>query len=97
MSIKQEEVLKVAKLARINLTEDESQKIGQELNDILQIMDVLGEIDTSNVSLEENLRPCKEVKMRKDIVTDGGKTSEILANAPETEFNYFFKVPKMIG
>jgi aspartyl-tRNA(Asn)/glutamyl-tRNA(Gln) amidotransferase subunit C len=91
MAIDREQLLHVAGLARLELREDEVERLEAQLNDILAAVSKVSELDLSdvpptshpldvvNVWEEDVPRPCLTVE-------------EALANAPEREGN-FFKVP----
>lgn len=49
MALSKEELLKIAKLAKISINENEIEKFKTELNDILKYIDMLNEVDTENV------------------------------------------------
>ena len=87
---------KVAKLARIELSEQERQDIGQELDGIMKWIDMLQEGDMEGVKpftdVEHEGRSMVEVP---DGVRDGGKVDEVLANAPEKAHG-MFAVPKVV-
>ena len=88
MSVDLATVKRVARLARIAVTDEEAVKMEGELNTILGFVDQLNEVDVSGVMP-------MDMKKRPDIVTDGGKAADIVANAPATEENYFL-VPKVV-
>ncbi len=94
MSMDQETVKKVARLARIRLTEEELSRMGPQLNGILSWIDQLNEVDTDNV---QPLRAVHDLQqdLRKDEITDGGVPEKVLANAPE-ETQKYFVVPKIV-
>lgn len=94
MSVDLATVKRVAKLARIAVTEEEAAKMEGELNTILGFVEQLDEIDVSGVEPMTSVTPM-EMKKRVDEVTDGDKAADIVANAPETEDN-FFLVPKVV-
>ena len=87
---------KVAKLARINLSERECQSIGQELDGIMKWVDMLREVDIEGVNpytdVEHEGRSMVEVA---DEVRDGDKVESVLANAPEKAHG-MFAVPKVV-
>jgi aspartyl-tRNA(Asn)/glutamyl-tRNA(Gln) amidotransferase subunit C len=87
-------VKRVARLARIAVTEEEAGRMTGELNTILGFVEQLGEVDVSGVEPMTSVIPM-EMKKREDRVTDGGKAADIVANAPATEDN-FFLVPKVV-
>lgn len=94
MSVDTETVLRIASLARIAMSEEEAERLKPELNNILGWVEQLGEVDTSGV---EPLAVVIEnhTRLREDIVTDGDRRDEVLANAPMAEHG-FFAVPKVI-
>ncbi len=65
-----------------------------ELSNILGWIEQLQEVDVSGVAPMTAVIP-NELRLRDDVVTDGGRQSEILANAPAAEHG-FFAVPKVI-
>ena len=94
MSVDINQVRHIAKLARIAMSEDELERLLPELNNILGWIEQLGEVDTDGVEpltavIEQKLR------LRDDVVTDGGIRPAVLANAPQAEHG-FFTVPKVI-
>ncbi|MBC7310999.1 MAG: Asp-tRNA(Asn)/Glu-tRNA(Gln) amidotransferase subunit GatC [Rhizobium sp.] len=94
MSVDLKTVKRVAHLARIALSEDEAERMMGELNGILGFVEQLSEVDVSGVEPMTSVTPMA-MKKRQDIVTDGGKADDIVANAPETDRN-FFLVPKVV-
>ncbi len=94
MSVDIDIVKRVARLARIAVTEEEAGRMTGELNTILGFVEQLGEVDVSGVEPMTSVIPM-EMKKREDRVTDGGKAADIVANAPATEDN-FFLVPKVV-
>jgi len=88
------EVEHVAKLARLNLSEDEKIKFADQLGKLLDYFNQLKEVDTQNV--EPMAHPVQAVNVvREDIITESCSRQEILKNAPQEEDGYF-KVPKII-
>ncbi len=94
MSVDKATVARIARLARINVTEDRQEQLVGELNAILDWIAELDEVDTSAVeplaSVTGHGLPC-----RSDEVTDGNRVDEVLANVPETAGG-FFVVPKVV-
>lgn len=95
MALTREEVLKVAKLARLEFNNDEIEKYQTELNEILNYIDMLNELDT------ENTKPLSQVNndtnnLRKDEVKPSLSVKEALKNAPE-EIDGTVVVPKVVG
>jgi len=94
MSVDTATVRRVARLARIKVTDDEAERMTNELNSILGFVEQLNEVDVAGV---EPMTSVVSVKMRRrpDVVTDGEDAVAITANAPLSEDN-FFMVPKVV-
>ncbi len=87
-------VLKVARLARIETSDAEAEKLVPQLSNIIGWIEQLGEVDTENVAPLANVVNI-ELPLRKDEVTDGDCADKVLANAPE-DTQGFFVVPKVV-
>jgi aspartyl-tRNA(Asn)/glutamyl-tRNA(Gln) amidotransferase subunit C len=91
MAISRDEVLHVARLARLALTDDELERLGRELNAILEAVGKVSELDLDEV--EPTSHPLALVNVWAE---DGPRPSlpleEALANAPE-RVGDFFRVP----
>ncbi len=94
MSVDLATVRRVARLARIAVTDEEAERMTGELNVILGFVEQLREVDVTGVEPMTSVMPM-EMKKRADAVTDGNKTADIVANAPAADEN-FFLVPKVI-
>jgi len=94
MSVDLQTVKRVARLARIAVSEEEAAAMTGKLNSILGFVEQLGEVDVTGVEPMTSVIPM-EMKKRADEVTDGNKAADIVANAPATEEN-FFLVPKVV-
>jgi aspartyl-tRNA(Asn)/glutamyl-tRNA(Gln) amidotransferase subunit C len=94
MKISSEEVAKVARLARLDLSQDKVDQYAAQLGDILGYMDKLSELDTASV--EPMYTPVDQVSvMREDVVRKDYTRADILKNAPETD-GAFFIVPRIV-
>lgn len=87
-------VRRIARLARIKITDEEAQSLQKELSGILNWVEQLNEVDTSNVEPMTRVVPIS-LKMREDEVTDGNIADDVLKNAPVSE-DHFFVVPKVV-
>lgn len=87
-------VKKVATLARIAVTDADLEKYTPQLDGMIKWVEQLAEVNTDNV---EPLASVVNIPLglRPDVVTDGGKQPDILANAPES-LEGFFVVPKVV-
>ena len=94
MSVDIATVKRVARLARIAVSEEDAERMTGELNTILGFVEQLNEVDVSGVEPMTSVIPM-EMKKRLDVVTDGGKAADIVANAPATTED-FFLVPKVV-
>ena len=94
MSVNEQQVRHVAKLARLALGEAEIARMVPELNQILDWVEQLAEVDTDGV---EPLTAVIDIptRLRDDVVNDGGIRDKILLNAPDAQHG-FFAVPKVI-
>jgi aspartyl-tRNA(Asn)/glutamyl-tRNA(Gln) amidotransferase subunit C len=94
MSVDKNTVRKVARLARIAVPEQRLEPMAKELNGILAWIEQLNEVDVEGVDAMTT-PVAMTLPMREDVVTDGGKQDEVLANAPKSE-DGFFVVPKVV-
>jgi aspartyl-tRNA(Asn)/glutamyl-tRNA(Gln) amidotransferase subunit C len=94
MSVDTATVKKVASLARIAISDSDAERLAPELNNILGWIEQLGEVDTASVEPMTAVIP-NQLRLRDDVVTDGGIRDDVLANAPLAEHG-FFTVPKVI-
>lgn len=88
------EVEHVARLARLELSEPEKERMRSQLDAILTYIDKLRGLDTAGVEPTSHAIPVLNV-MREDEVRPCVPAEEMLANAPEREGN-FFRVPRII-
>ena len=94
MSVDTATVRHIAKLARIAVTDGEVEALVPELNNILGWIEQLQEVDVTGVEPMTAVIP-NHLRLRADIVTDGGIREAVLKNAPVAEHG-FFAVPKVI-
>jgi aspartyl-tRNA(Asn)/glutamyl-tRNA(Gln) amidotransferase subunit C len=94
MSVDADTVRRVAHLARISVAEDEVEDLRGELNAILAFVEQLGKVNVEGVEPMTSVTPMA-MKMREDVVNDGGIADDIIANAPAHD-NHFFVVPKVV-
>ena len=94
MSVDAATVKRVAHLARIKVSDAEAEALRGELNGILTWVEQLNEVDVTGVEPMTSVLPM-QMRKRADVVTEGGKADDILANAPAREGSYF-AVPKVV-
>lgn len=94
MSLTQQDVARIAKLARIAVTEQEIDAVGQQLNTIFGLIEKMQAVNTDNV--EPMAHPQDQaLRLRPDAVTETDRRDAFLALAPQTESGLFL-VPKVI-
>jgi aspartyl-tRNA(Asn)/glutamyl-tRNA(Gln) amidotransferase subunit C len=94
MSIDQKIVRRIARLARIRLSDDDVPRLEGELNSILKWIEMLNEVDTASVEPMTSVVKMS-MKMRDDVVTDGYDPLAVTANAPDTD-DALYVVPKIV-
>jgi aspartyl-tRNA(Asn)/glutamyl-tRNA(Gln) amidotransferase subunit C len=94
MSVDRETVKRVARLARIAVSDAEAEALKAELNTILGFVEQLNEVDVTGVEPMTAV-VAMSMKQRQDAVTEGDQAAKIVANAPACE-DHFFVVPKVV-
>src|SRR5689334_4412458 len=94
MSVDKATVRRIAKLARIALPDERVEPMMAELNGILGWIEQLQAVDIEGVEPMTSV-VAQTLKMRDDVVSAGGDAAAIVANAPQSEDN-FFVVPKVV-
>jgi aspartyl-tRNA(Asn)/glutamyl-tRNA(Gln) amidotransferase subunit C len=94
LSVDSDTVRRIAHLARIRLEDDRIEPMREELNTILAFVEQLDEVDTQNVEPMTSVVATK-MRLRPDVVTDGGISEDVIANAPASE-DGFFMVPRVV-
>jgi len=90
MKLSREEVLHIARLARLGLTDAEVNKLSQQLSKILESFEVLQQVDTSGVPPTAQPNTLQNV-LKEDKIKPSLSQGEVLANAPYRD-NEFFRV-----
>jgi len=94
MSITLDDVTYMANLARLQLSDEEKKSLVKDMNDILEYMELLGQVDTSNVPPLEHVADT-EAGFRPDKALDPLDHEQALKNAPDADADYF-RVPRVI-
>lgn len=94
MSIDRDTVKRVARLARIAVSDDEAESLKSDLNAILSFVEQLNEVDVTGVDPMTAVVDMN-MKTRSDIVTAIEQADQIVSNAPARE-DHFFVVPKVV-
>jgi aspartyl-tRNA(Asn)/glutamyl-tRNA(Gln) amidotransferase subunit C len=103
MKITREDVLRVAELAHLELSEAEIEMFSRQLDSILTYVDKLNELDTSNVEPMAQVAPptasgqgpAAGTPLRQDELAPCNIIGDVLAGAPEASPSYF-RVPRVI-
>jgi aspartyl-tRNA(Asn)/glutamyl-tRNA(Gln) amidotransferase subunit C len=88
MKLSREEVLHISLLARLGLTETDGDRFGEQLSNILEQFEALQQVDTTDVPPTAQSIPLQNV-MRDDEVAPSLPQSQVLANAPRQEEDFF--------
>ena len=94
MAVDRETVRRIARLARLAVDEDQTAAMETELNALLTWVEQLQEVDVEGVPPMASVVE-QRLKMRDDVVTDGGYADDLMRNAPQAE-DHFFVVPKVV-
>lgn len=94
MSVDTATVRRVARLSRLAVSDDDVEAMRGELNAILGFVEQLAEVDVAGVEPMTSVIPMA-MKKRQDVVTDGHKAADVVANAPAFD-DHFFMVPKVV-
>jgi aspartyl-tRNA(Asn)/glutamyl-tRNA(Gln) amidotransferase subunit C len=94
MSVDKDTVRRIAKLARIALDEGQVEGMAGELDGIVKWVAQLDEVDVDGIAPMTSVVAHK-LRMRDDVVTEGGNADALMANAPGGE-DHFFVVPKVV-
>ena len=88
MKLSREEVLHIARLARLGLTDDEVARLSEQLSHILENFEVLQQVDTNGVPPTAQPNTLQNV-WKADEVMPSLPQGEVLANAPQKEGGFF--------
>lgn len=94
MVISKEEIIHIAKLANLNLTEEEIAMYAENMTDILGFAEVVNSLDTDNIKETIGINGEYNV-FRKDEVKQDVSKDELLKNAPSQDEG-MFRIPKVI-
>lgn len=94
MSVTKDDVEYVADLARLQFSEEETEKMAGEMSKILDFMETLEEVDTGDVEPLEHVIEL-EYRLREDEAKEPLSHEDALKNAPDADSDYF-RVPRVI-
>ena len=98
MKISREDVLRVAELAYLDLSEGELEKYRAQIDEILEYIGKLNELDTSSVAPMAQVLSddqTADATLREDLIVPCAVAEDVLKHAPDPEAPYF-RVPKVI-
>ena len=95
MIINEDEIRHIAKLASLNLTEDEIKIYTKDLTDILEMANLVNNVNTDNVDETIGTNGLYNV-FRKDEIKQNNNRNELLSNAPSQDEG-MFRIPKVIN
>lgn len=94
MSVTEKDVQYIANLAKLQVTEEEAKSYAKDMSSILGYMELLNEVDTSNIEPLEHVIDL-DSRFRKDEAKSPLSHEDALKNAPDADSDYF-RVPKVI-
>lgn len=94
MKITQEEVTHVANLSKLRFSEEETAAFATTLSKIVDMVELLGEVDTTGVAPTTTMADRKTV-LRPDVAEEGTDRDRLFKNVPEQD-NYYIKVPAIL-
>lgn len=84
MTITREQVAHIAELAKLELSDQEIERMARQLSDILDYAERLNQLDTASIAPTASVIPNQNV-MRADVVTPSLPRAQVLQNAPDTD------------
>lgn len=94
MAVIDQEISKLARLARLNLSDEEQDELAEELDEILELAEKVNEVDTEGVEPTYHALPLTNV-FREDSLEDSPSPEPVLEAAPDSSDGYFV-VPRVI-
>lgn len=94
--ISREDILKLARLARLELSEAEIAEYGDELSEIIQYVDQLQAVDVTGLKPTNQVTGLVNVQREDEIIDYGYRPADLLANVPQVEAEHI-KVRRMLG
>lgn len=97
IKVTEETCHKIARLARLSISDERLPTVQQNLQNILNLMAEFAEVELEETEITVNLTNNEIITMREDIAHEAPGAREILANAPSSAYDQFFTVPKVIN
>ncbi len=96
MSLSRDEVIHIARLARLELSNDEIERYQQQLSSILEYADRLKTLDTSKIPPTSSVLPARS-RFRDDVPAESLAPADVIKNAPLSEKDQFKVPPALEG
>lgn len=93
-NLSEKDIKKVARLARIEITDDSCKQLTTQVGSIIDWVEKLNEVNTDNVEALTNVHDMT-LRLNKDEITDGNIAEDVLKNSKDAKYGYF-TVPKVI-
>ena len=94
--ITKEEIIKIAKLSKLNVSENDLESYSKQISKILDYMSQLNKVDTENIDEFSNKLFDNNQDLREDVVEPSLDRDKVLKNSPESD-GVYVKVPKVIS
>lgn len=94
--LSREDVLKLAQLARLDLTDEEVEEFGPQLTAILDYVEILGKADVKGLKPTQQITGLTNVTRQDEIIDYGYKAKDLLKNVPKVKDDQI-EVKRMIG
>ncbi len=97
-NVTKDEIKRIAKLAKLELSESELSKFEQEFNDILGYISKIQEVDVSGIEFEHNIENHKGEKLAEDLVKESLSKEKAIQNATKgRNKNGYFRTSKIVN
>lgn len=94
--LSREDILKLARLSRLRLTDEEIKQFSEEIGALLEYLEQLQQVDLEGIEPTYQVTGLTDVMRPDDVVDYGPSREDLLKNAPATEDGHF-KVKRMVG
>ena len=94
--ITKEEIIKIAKLSKLHVSENDLESYSEQISKILDYMSQLNEVDTENIDEFSNKLFDNNQELREDVVEPSLDRDRVLKNSPDSD-GVYVKVPKVIS
>lgn len=93
--ISKDDVLRLARLSKIKLADDQLDKLAEDMNNITDYVQLLNEVDTKNVKPTAQVSGLENVSRKDEVIDYGVAQAELLKNVSDSK-NGLMKVPKVL-